>query len=72
MAMIGDGIKSYDNAKDGSDTELAGCEVCYTVLFSEGICLISGVINIRLISEERDSLPAPDSLIIKTITFYWN
>jgi len=27
MAMLGDGMKSYDNGKDGSDTELAGCEV---------------------------------------------
>lgn len=27
MAMLGDGMKSYDNNKDGSDTELAGCEV---------------------------------------------
>jgi hypothetical protein len=27
MAMLGDGIQSYDNSKDGSDTELAGCEV---------------------------------------------
>ncbi|KAL9543100.1 hypothetical protein MBANPS3_008282 [Mucor bainieri] len=26
MAMLGDGMKSYDNNKDGSDTELAGCE----------------------------------------------
>ncbi|KAK9686806.1 hypothetical protein K7432_015036 [Basidiobolus ranarum] len=27
MAMIGDGKTSYDNSKDGSDTEAAGCEV---------------------------------------------
>lgn len=27
MAMLGDGIQSYNNDKDGSDTELAGCEV---------------------------------------------
>ncbi|KAI8072130.1 legume-like lectin family-domain-containing protein [Gilbertella persicaria] len=26
MAMLGDGMKSYNNDKDGSDTELAGCE----------------------------------------------
>jgi mannose-binding lectin 2 len=26
MAMLGDGMQSYDNDKDGSDTELAGCE----------------------------------------------
>ncbi|RCH96585.1 hypothetical protein CU097_006979 [Rhizopus azygosporus] len=26
MAMLNDGTKSYDNGKDGSDTELAGCE----------------------------------------------
>lgn len=26
MAMLGDGMTSYDNGKDGSDTELAGCE----------------------------------------------
>ncbi|KAI8989392.1 legume-like lectin family-domain-containing protein [Pilobolus umbonatus] len=26
MAMLGDGIQSYNNDKDGSDTELAGCE----------------------------------------------
>lgn len=27
MAMLGDGIQSYNNDKDGSDNELAGCEV---------------------------------------------
>ncbi|KAI8883072.1 legume-like lectin [Backusella circina FSU 941] len=26
MAMLGDGMQSYNNDKDGSDTELAGCE----------------------------------------------
>jgi mannose-binding lectin 2 len=26
MAMLGDGMQSYDNDKDGSTTELAGCE----------------------------------------------
>ncbi|KAI8641861.1 legume-like lectin family-domain-containing protein [Parasitella parasitica] len=26
MAMLGDGMTSYNNDKDGSDTELAGCE----------------------------------------------
>lgn len=25
--MLGDGVKSYENDKDGSTTELAGCEV---------------------------------------------
>jgi hypothetical protein len=27
MAMLGDGIKSYDNDKDGSEQQFAGCEV---------------------------------------------
>lgn len=29
MAMLGDGTQSYNNDKDGSDKELAGCEVIY-------------------------------------------
>jgi mannose-binding lectin 2 len=29
MAMLGDGIQSYNNDKDGSDNELAGCEVIH-------------------------------------------
>jgi hypothetical protein len=29
MAMLGDGMQSYNNDKDGSDNELAGCEVIY-------------------------------------------
>jgi mannose-binding lectin 2 len=27
QAMLGDGYKHYENDKDGSTTELAGCEV---------------------------------------------
>lgn len=30
MAMMGDGIKSYDNDKDGSEQQFAGCEVRHT------------------------------------------
>lgn len=37
MAMLGDGMKSYDNDKDGSDTELAGCEVSYILYTPEAI-----------------------------------
>jgi hypothetical protein len=29
MAMLNDGTKLYNTGKDGSDNELAGCEVKY-------------------------------------------
>lgn len=37
--MLGDGMRSYDNDKDGRTTELAGCEVSGSCCDCHPICL---------------------------------
>lgn len=53
MAMLGDGMSSYDNDKDGSDKQLAGCEVCFISLYENNV---THHLLFRLTLEERDFL----------------
>lgn len=57
MAMLGDGTQSYNNDKDGSDKELAGCEVLFFFFVKRDERKTD--ILFRLISDQKDSLLVP-------------